>query len=211
VTPSSILSTPPSVSKSPSPLPSSSPSTAPTCYGGFNAGLVESISLSSECPLHECAGDCDVDSDCLPGLICFQRALDDSSSVPGCRGKGINHWDYCIKPPSEPSTMAPINTPSSMPSGEPSISLFPSVSSNPTSAPTCYGGSNVGIVESIGLDLTCPLHECSGDCDSDSDCLQGLVCFHREIIDITRIPGCIGVGLSHWDYCTKAKTSIEYV
>ena len=44
-----------------------------------------------------CEGDCDSDSDCQPGLRCFQR--DDTDSVPGCAGGGSDDnsdVDYCI-------------------------------------------------------------------------------------------------------------------
>eukprot|EP01047_Picozoa_sp_COSAG01_P017190 COSAG01_NODE_904_length_12843_cov_83.351146_1_plen_1333_part_10 len=46
------------------------------------------------CPA--CYGDCDRDSDCQPGLRCFQR--NDRKPVPGCKpggGGDINGWDYC--------------------------------------------------------------------------------------------------------------------
>ena len=46
----------------------------------------------------KCQGDCDADSDCGKGLKCFQR--DGFTPVPGCKGKGINSWDYCYKPGS---------------------------------------------------------------------------------------------------------------
>lgn len=48
-------------------------------------------------PCAECAGDCDSDSDCASGLVCFQRS--GTTAVPGCTGTGTSHWDYCIIPP----------------------------------------------------------------------------------------------------------------
>ena len=44
-----------------------------------------------------------------------------------------------------------------------------------------------------------PLGQCEGDCDEDTDCKEGLVCFQRE--DIELVPGCMGVGDSGSDYC----------
>lgn len=44
-----------------------------------------------------CEGDCDSDSDCKPGLKCFQRS--GNTSVPGCTTVGYGNWkdaDYCI-------------------------------------------------------------------------------------------------------------------
>jgi len=46
--------------------------------------------------LEECSGDCNSDSECMPGLVCFQR--DGHTPVPGCPGKGTKKWDYCYKP-----------------------------------------------------------------------------------------------------------------
>ena len=48
--------------------------------------------------------DCDDDSDCEFGLICFQRDLG-TSDVPGCLGNadqvGDGFDDFCIKPQTE--------------------------------------------------------------------------------------------------------------
>ena len=47
----------------------------------------------------ECEGDCDEDSDCAPGLKCFQRNWNEA--VPGCRGLSYKQWDYCYNPGCE--------------------------------------------------------------------------------------------------------------
>ena len=41
---------------------------------------------------------------------------------------------------------------------------------------------------------------CQGDCDSDGDCQEGLICFQRNGKE--PVPGCGGGGRSSWDYCT---------
>ena len=41
-----------------------------------------------------CEGDCDKDSDCGIGLMCFQRGGNDP--VPGCSGTPDSGWDYCV-------------------------------------------------------------------------------------------------------------------
>ncbi|KAL7513195.1 hypothetical protein ACHAXN_010414 [Cyclotella atomus] len=54
-------------------------------------------------PCDSCTGDCDKDSDCKSGLLCFQRAKDDTSQVPGCEVGGtqdIPGADYCYDPES---------------------------------------------------------------------------------------------------------------
>ena len=49
--------------------------------------------------LSECEGDCDVDSDCIGDLICYQRYQ--TESVPGCEGDGVAKRDYCAYRPSD--------------------------------------------------------------------------------------------------------------
>jgi hypothetical protein len=44
---------------------------------------------------------------------------------------------------------------------------------------------------------------CEGDCDSDTDCEEGLSCFQRS--DVEAVPGCDGAGLSGKDYCYDAR------
>ena len=42
---------------------------------------------------------------------------------------------------------------------------------------------------------------CQGDCDSDEDCEPGLVCFERK--NTEPVPGCVGIGVEGWDYCSE--------
>eukprot|EP00419_Tripos_fusus_P037682 CAMPEP_0172779638 /NCGR_PEP_ID=MMETSP1074-20121228/202520_1 /TAXON_ID=2916 /ORGANISM="Ceratium fusus, Strain PA161109" /LENGTH=534 /DNA_ID=CAMNT_0013616603 /DNA_START=19 /DNA_END=1619 /DNA_ORIENTATION=- len=46
--------------------------------------------------LGRCWGDCDSDSECEDGYVCFQR--DGKTPVPGCLGEGTKNWDYCTEP-----------------------------------------------------------------------------------------------------------------
>merc|ERR1719503_473706 len=64
-----------------------------------------------------CQGDCDTDSDCNGGLVCYHR--DDSSPVPGCSGTGVDQMDYCI---TAATTKVPAATPSG--SGLPALTDF---------------------------------------------------------------------------------------
>ena len=82
-------------SRTPSSTPSDYPSSEPTCYGGQNNGWLEYVG-DGICPLKECAGDCDEDSDCSIGLTCFQRAQNDPNEVPGCKGDPVGEIDYCV-------------------------------------------------------------------------------------------------------------------
>jgi len=44
-----------------------------------------------------------------------------------------------------------------------------------------------------------PLKVCQGDCDTDAECGEGLVCFQRN--DYDAVPGCFGSGVEDHDYC----------
>jgi len=54
--------------------------------------------------LGECEGDCDRDSDCHPGLRCYQRG---NQVIPGCKGRGRRSWDFCYDPKKTMSQFAP--------------------------------------------------------------------------------------------------------
>ena len=66
-------------------------------------------------------------------------------------------------------------------------------------------GSSPTIIQSItpkvSWSLTFPLGLCEGDCDTDEDCQDGLVCFQRN--EFESVPGCIGgeENESKTDYC----------
>ena len=52
--------------------------------------------------LQQCQGDCDNDSHCAKGLLCFQRKADEK--VPGCLAGGngdVSKADYCYEDPGE--------------------------------------------------------------------------------------------------------------
>ena len=45
------------------------------------------------------------------------------------------------------------------------------------------------------------LEECQGDCDTDADCVYGLVCLERT--GNGAVPGCTGAGITMEDYCIQ--------
>ena len=83
-------------------------------------------------PLGLCEGDCDTDSECLPGLICYQR--DSFQAVPGCiGGEGdSSKTDYCTYAPGgSPTpqvtprpTLKPTSKPINFPSPAPQAMAF---------------------------------------------------------------------------------------
>lgn len=48
--------------------------------------------------LSQCEGDCDKDSDCVSGLVCFQKNFGGTGLVPGCSRTDPTSNDYCIDP-----------------------------------------------------------------------------------------------------------------
>lgn len=69
----------------------------------------------------------------------------------------------------------------------------------------CYDDdpSAIGVVQFIASDPNYPLQVCQGDCDLDSHCGEGLICFHDYQWSTSgKIPGCIGTPTSNWDYCS---------
>mmetsp|Transcript_117586 Transcript_117586/g.279177 ORF Transcript_117586/g.279177 Transcript_117586/m.279177 type:complete len:508 (+) Transcript_117586:58-1581(+) len=121
----------------------------------------------------KCAGDCDTDSQCAQGLSCFQR--DGTSPVPGCFGGGVPNFDYCYDPndvTDSPTTPTTTNIPSG---------TFPPLDSSYGQ----HGSQN--------------MPKCAGDCDTDSQCAQGLSCFQRD--GTSPVPGCWGTGEPNFDYC----------
>ena len=106
-----------------------------------------------------CEGDCDSDSDCRPGLKCFQRRQS-SDVVPGCATTGYvkttSDHDYCYSvshsdlsgTPSLPFRLTKMRSICSL---SPSLSLSLSLSSIPLSA-WCVSGAPGSCDESVWPD-----------------------------------------------------------
>ena len=85
------------------------------------------------------------------------------------------------------------------PTMEPSYSFMTSDADDNGSIPLEY----------LGWSPSYPLGECEGDCDSDSHCESGLVCYHRNHNDTTDIPpGCSGTPYWDADYCYEDGGSV---
>jgi hypothetical protein len=98
-------------------------------------------------------------------LYCFQR--DASERVPGCTGGAVytSTADFCVW-----------NAASGVPRPE---------------LPEKYEFGEVSYIGNDGTWYdTYPLKVCRGDCDTDSDCAEGLKCFNR--VAFQNAPGCTG-------------------
>mmetsp|Transcript_618 Transcript_618/g.1297 ORF Transcript_618/g.1297 Transcript_618/m.1297 type:complete len:333 (+) Transcript_618:94-1092(+) len=89
----------------PAESPTSSPTAIPISSDDDNPGIL-TIIATKDCTQNECQlcqGDCDADSDCIDELKCFFRS--DYEPIPGCKGEGIVHKDYCY----DPATIKPVD------------------------------------------------------------------------------------------------------
>jgi len=186
----------------------------------------------------QCFGDCDSDSYCEEGLICYHRDIDDEDDqlpVPGCsalENPEINTTNsVCVRPEQIPvhavGRTAPVRRNllnlcrgdcdsdadcasnlvcEQRDRGDP-VSGCPSKNLNtnrdycvqPTT-PSNRNNGNEDNNENDGLGL------CQGDCDGDSDCEEGLVCYQREPYD--PIPsGCRGSLSWRTDYCVRPNSN----
>jgi hypothetical protein len=93
--------------------------------------------------LGRCEGDCDDDSHCGPGLVCFQRNANEAT--PGCTGgeDDGSRTDYCVyeqeifmQEPTASPTSNPSGSPSAKPTPAPTVSLDSSSRNSPTGPPT---------------------------------------------------------------------------
>ncbi|CAL6391806.1 unnamed protein product [Bathycoccus prasinos] len=130
-----------------------------------------------------CEGDCDKDSDCQSGLTCFQR--DGDEPVPGCYGSAKKGSDYCVAVKALDSSSRKLLT---MDAGKLDLADL-GAADKPLLDSSRNGGSGYGV--------------CEGDCDKDSDCGIGLMCFQRGGNE--PVPGCSGTPKSGWDYCVPIK------
>ena len=142
---------------------------APLRYLGRDA-------CSPSTPCDECAGDCDDDSDCSPGLMCFERERGDVSRVPGCGAGGpgdIPGADYCYDPLPDDDTDS---------SGNDGGGGVGGATSAPPAPPSLRW------LGSEGCTPTRPCGACSGDCDEGEDCLDGHSCFKRLVGGLSLVP-----------------------
>ena len=119
--------------------------------------------------------------------------------VPGCIGEGEPAMDYCYNPGP----------------GFKRLTFVGNEENDWYSLGQCEGGTEFeyvcGIVIfalGIGLTLECWLPHT--DCDWDSDCKIGYICYEREGGDSGNVPTCIGnantVGFGNDDFCIPRPT-----
>jgi len=174
----------PNLSPTLSPLPTSSPIVNSICESSTysDTNTLNRMKLSQRCRLPVCSGNCEHDSDCVPGLLCTNdtyifgsgyNSRRENEIIPGCLGEPKPYTKYCIRPICEDSDAEN------------------------------YG--SVGNILYFGRARKCLLKECSGDCKGDMHCAPGLKCYKRSQLDNSP-PGCTGK-LNSWNLCYNPKDS----
>merc|ERR1719362_2069276 len=167
------------------------------CYNPSLPITLSGINDAKAKNLKACTGECDADSQCAYGLKCFQRSH--GERIPGCTGKGGGPlWDYCYNP-LLPIVLSGTNdnkaknlrrctgecdADSQCASG---LKCFQRSHGEPIPGCTgkgggadwdyCYDPSARLMLSGTNDPYSRNLKACTGECDSDSQCLSGLKCF----------------------------------
>eukprot|EP01047_Picozoa_sp_COSAG01_P027209 COSAG01_NODE_1788_length_9229_cov_55.522125_4_plen_833_part_00 len=189
------------------------------------------VTMDIDKKMGHCEGDCDVDTDCMPGLKCVQR--NGKTVVPGCIAGGpgdVKDYDYCSRSTHLINKAAALIrcTPSKK-CGQcdgdcdddtdcmPGLKCFQRndktvvpgcVAGGPGDVKDydyCYGGTHLINKGGSGCTSSKKCGQCDGDCDDDTDCMPGLKCFQRN--GKTVVPGCVAGGpgdVKGYDYCSRS-------
>uniref|UniRef100_A0A7S3VEX3 Uncharacterized protein n=1 Tax=Chaetoceros debilis TaxID=122233 RepID=A0A7S3VEX3_9STRA len=188
------LTFPPPVTPSPTPHSPSAPASWPSDPTPtiLVEDLFKPLVYKDRDPTYKlgpCEGDCDDDTNCMDGFVCFKRMMNNATiSIPGCTGAPFDmdtdhhRADYCVDPyaPSLLSTFVD-------------------------------GDADVDLVN-VGADPVYDLERCQGNCITDYDCMGDLICFHRNWDTFfSPIPGCKGKPFWITNYCILPFEELEHV
>merc|ERR1712139_69949 len=164
----------------------------------------------------KCMGDCNSDKDCKKGLQCFERTGLGKAEVPGCvgiaGGNGQHDYggkDYCVEVHPSPRRRNRRRRRDRRRRDRRRRDRRRRRRRDRRRRVGGDGGANVALYENGDEYCTtrakCKM--CEGDCDSDSDCTNGLKCWHRTWSE--PVPNC-AIGGKHdyrdTDYCFKPFT-----
>lgn len=137
--------------------------------------------------------DCDFDSDCLLGLVCYQRGNLDGPDVPGCVGDASSiatgGEDFCIERPTS-------NWLNIVYDFEDDIGTYPIG----RCSADCETGKSFVRCLPFGGRQTISFSFFLLVTTTDEDCEGSLICFSRTNED-DPVPGCIGEGEEAYSYC----------
>ncbi|CAB9514038.1 receptor-like protein kinase [Seminavis robusta] len=89
--------------------------------------------------------------------------------------------------------------------GEPDMTDVPDMTGAPgepeMGLPIGPGPADLPLSDEADCSMETPCGLCQGDCNSDNDCEDGLICYKRPGDDTSTVPGCSGEGVPGSDYC----------
>ena len=153
-------------------------------------------------PCGACYGDCDMDSECGPGLTCAMRSTGDLTPVFGCSGQGIAGLDYCYDANAVNNAVSQtiINEDTNtVPSGDTNTTTTPNNYTNVTVDATINSAKFELILRGTSCTSESPCGQCEGSCNGNEECADDLACYRR--MDTSTVPGCSGDGFSGSSFC----------
>ena len=151
----------------------------------------------------QCQGDCNSDADCAEGLKCFSRGKGEVTAVPGCVSGGegdLPGMDYCYlpEPPTTTTTTATTTEETTTTTTEPAQQTSADI--------LAFDAPELKFARECSAEYPCSA--CEGDCDDDSHCASGLLCFSRIQGSVEFVPGCKGMGIPGMDFCYNPNSPI---
>jgi hypothetical protein len=133
--------------------------------------------------LGKCTGDCDNNGHCKAGLVCHHR--NGFEPIPGCSGRGVAAFDYCVEPTDSP-TKSPTKKPTDSPTASPTESPTKNPTASPTLSPTercdannCMNWSCLDWCECYDdSEEAKSVYESHQECQDDND--DTCICFDKE-------------------------------
>jgi hypothetical protein len=137
--------------------------------------------------LGKCTGDCDNNGHCKAGLVCHHR--NGFEPIPGCAGRGVAAFDYCVEPTDSP-TKSPTKKPTDSPTASPTESPTKNPTASPTLSPTercdannCMNWSCLDWCECYDdSEEAKTVYESHPECQDDND--DTCICFDKEEHDL---------------------------
>ena len=141
-----------------------------------------------------CQSGCQIHDDCQSGLVCYKRNGDDPAiavgkDIPGCTSRPESDGDDDaaaeIQVPVHDDVQDEINY--------------------------CISPSSQNFTHLTYIGQRGPLGTCAGDCDTDDDCIHGLLCYQRKDRPYDIPFKCLGNPWGSVDYCVEPPADDEYV
>jgi hypothetical protein len=140
---------------------------------------------STACPCNAGAGDCDKNSECAPGLSChtdvglgYRMGPSTDVCLPSACSQPLGHKDYCLNACPCGYGSGDCDSDAQCMDGLVCATDYGSMFKMTAGTDVCVTAQCAGRTVASGSFCTeeCPCGHGGGDCDSDADCILGLVC-----------------------------------